>query len=236
MEKEKKSIGAIVLVVLLLIATIVTLILATYAWAKYTSTQTGSATAQVAEWNVSFTEGKNSFTGEYSHVATGKIAPGTTGSFTITPSAASTEVCFNYTIQITSVKLLNGETELANDFVLADDVTVGQVLSHITFTSGGTTLNNGATGTNSISGTYNLGSHNSTSGAASSPESYTITWTWPYELENGTAEQKAAYNVIDTAAGKYAAGTTGEGANATQNNLQLKVNYTINAVQVQPGA
>ena len=238
MEKQKKSIGAIVLVILLLIATIVSLILATYAWAKYTSTQSGSATAEVAKWNVSFNEGKNSFTGHYNHVVDGKIAPGTEGEFTITPTASSTEVCFDYTIKIDNVQLLNGTTVLGNDDVLADGVTVAQVLSHIQFKSGSTVLSNGAAGTGELTGTYNLGTtnHNSTTGTSSDPTSHTITWVWPYQLttEGATAEEKAAYDKIDTAAGKFAAGTTGEGENAKANDLKLKVNYTITAVQVNP--
>ena len=37
MEKQKKSVGTIALVVLLLIVTIASLVLATYAWSTYTS-------------------------------------------------------------------------------------------------------------------------------------------------------------------------------------------------------
>ena len=57
MENNKKSVGKTVLIVALLIVTIAALVLATYAWAKYTSTTDGTATAQVAKWNVNATTG-----------------------------------------------------------------------------------------------------------------------------------------------------------------------------------
>lgn len=250
MEKQKKSIGAIALVILLLILAIVSLILATYAWAKYTSTRTGSATAEVAAWNVTFSDNSNNtLTHSYSHVVEGKIAPGTDGSFDVTVNPGSSEVCFNYTIKIDSVQFIdpNGNvladtTTLSNNGTpedTSDDVTLGQLRSHIRFTYNNTDLTDG---TNVISGSYGLSgtNHNSTTNAGFSDSSngvYTISWAWPYELtgDGVTAEQKAAYNKIDTAAGEYSNANAVTANNVTTNGLRLKVNYTATAVQVQPG-
>lgn len=226
MEKQKKSFGTIALVVLLLIVTVVSLILATYAWAKYTTTNTSNATANVAKWNVSFTPDNSTFTGHYSHVVEGKIAPGTTGTFTVTPVPADTEVCFNYTIKIDSIDFMNGtsDTPLADSTVLDGSITLANLRSHIVFTSGNIDLTDG---TNSISGTYNLGdgansgsgTHNNSTGAALANASHTITWTWAF---SGSGN----YDEVDTAAGKY----------ADANGLRMKVNYSATAVQVEPNA
>lgn len=231
MEKQKKSVGTIALVILLLIVTVVSLILATYAWAKYTTTQSSNATAPVAKWNVSFTPDNSTFVGHYSHVVDGKIAPGTTGTFDITVVPSTTEVCFNYTIKIDSVQFLNGETVLPDSTVLKErtaeeggNITLGMFRSHIVFKD---SANNDITdGTNVISGTYDLGgTHNSTTGAALTGTN-TVTWTWAYE--QGTGAAATTYDEIDTAAGEYAA--------KTGNDFKMKVNYTATAVQVEPNA
>ena len=235
MEKQKKSFGTIALVVLLLIVTVVSLILATYAWAKYTTTTTGSsATANVAKWNPTFDNTAGTFVGTYSHVADTKIAPGTSGTLIIAPVINDTEVCYDYTITVTSVELLNGSTTIDNGTIIkaaeGSDaaVTIGDVLGHISFTCGNVNLK-----TTPVTGSVNLGSHNSTSGVTytnktsdatsafnSSTGAYTFTWNWPYE------GAEAGYDRIDTAAGEYAA------SNGVD--LKLKVNYSITATQVNP--
>ncbi len=224
MEKQNKSTGKTVLIVLLLLVTIVSLVLATYAWAKYTTTEEGTATAQVANWNVTFTSADNTFTGTYTHVVEGKIAPGTTGTFDVTVNPNDTEVCFDYTMKIDSVQFLDGQDNvLADTTTLADGVTLADFRSHIKFTNeAGTDVTNGA----ATSGTFDLSNHNSgtASNAADTTGKETFTWTWPY---NGTATEAdaiAAYDKIDTAAGEYAAA----------NGLKMKVNYTVTAVQVEP--
>ncbi|MBR4260582.1 MAG: hypothetical protein IKQ33_01320 [Clostridia bacterium] len=251
-NKQKKSVGTIALVILLLIVTIVSIVLATYAWAKYTTTVTGdSNTATVAKWNPTFAEG-GTFTGSYSHVATGKIAPGTSGTLTITPTPNNTEVCFDYSITIDSIDLLDGETVLTDSTVLADGITVAQVKEHIILKNGNTVINGPITGTYDLTGT----NHNTAPGT--SPSTVTVTWEWPYEdatkrSELDAAQQAydnavaggqdttellstlnakkaalAAYDAIDTAAGKY--------ANSNANGLKLKINYTATATQVEPQA
>ena len=221
MENQKKSKGMTALVVLLLIVTIAALVLATYAWAKYTSSTNNTATAQVAKWNVTFTPDNNSFIGTYSHVVPERIAPGMTGTFDITVVPNDTEVCFNYEIKIDSVQFLgDGDTVLPDSTVLDGTITLADFRSHITFKdSSNTDLTNG---TNTIHGTFDLGTHNTA--PATSTGVNTVTWSWPYNTTD-TANM-AAYDAIDTAAGKYAAAHT----------FKMKVNYTVTATQVQPTA
>ena len=114
-QKQKKSAGTIALVVLLLIVTIASLVLATYAWAKYTSKESSTAEAPVAKWNVTFTPANDTFVGTYSHVVTNKIAPGTSGTFDIAVNPNDTEVCFNYTIKIDNVQFLGDDNAVLPD-------------------------------------------------------------------------------------------------------------------------
>ena len=232
MENNKKSAGTIALVVLLLIVTIASLVLATYAWAKYTTTESGNATANVAKWNVNFTENNTTFTGSYNHVADTKIAPGTDGSFEIQVNANSTETCFNYVLTVTDVQLVDGSNVLDDDDVLVDNVTVGEVLSHIAIKDGsGNLLGQGnAANFTTLTGTYDLTGtkHNNTASAAfdNTTGKQTIQWVWPYQSETGSDAEKAAYDKIDTAAGKYAA--------ETGHDLKLKISYSITATQINP--
>lgn len=245
-NKQKKSVGTIALVILLLIVTIVSIVLATYAWAKYTTTESSNATATVAKWNVDFTQGNNTFTGTYSHVVEGKIAPGTSGSFTVTPVPGDTEVCFDYTIKIDKVDFISPTGDVLPETTVldnngtpedtTDDIKLSQLRSHIRFTNAaGVDVTDGAL----TSGTYNLGSHNSTTGAALNPTgAQTFTWNWPYELttDGATEEEKAAYDKIDTAAGKYSNDNTATVEGTSINGLRMKVNYTATAVQVEPNS
>ena len=232
-QKQKKSVGTIALVVLLLIVTIASLVLATWAWAKYTSKASSNAEATVARWDVSFTPGNSTFVGHYNHVVDTKIAPGTEGTFDVTVVPNDTEVCFNYTIKIDSVEFYNGTTKLEDTDLLfgsdttedtSDDVTLGQFRSHIKFYNGTTDITNG---TNVISGTYDLKNHtaNNTSAPGTAPGKETVTWKWLY---NPTTGEDAEYDRIDTAAGRYAESTNG--------NFKMKVNYTATAVQVDPAS
>lgn len=246
MEKQKKSIGAIALVVLLLILTIVSLILATYAWAKYTTTRTGSATATVAAWNVDFSQ-SGTFVESASHVATGKVAPGTQGSFTVGITPTNTEVCFNYSIVVNNIKFYRdriasdgeGDTPIAltdatvlgtyNNGTQDVNVTVADLKSHIDvyYTANNTDIDivrtENATQQNpatEVTGTYDITANPALSG------NNTIKWKWDFQLDEGTDAQKLTYNGIDTAAGTY----------ANDHGLTMEINYTITATQVRPGA
>ncbi len=110
MEKKNNSVGKTMLIVLLLIVTIVSLILATYAWAKYTTTVTGSSTAQVAKWDVKFTPASTVFTKNFTHVVNERLAPGTSGKIAMTVVSTDTEVDYHYTLNMS--KITNKPTNL----------------------------------------------------------------------------------------------------------------------------
>lgn len=103
-QKQRKSVGTIVLVVLLLIVTVLSLVLATYAWARYTTVEHNNATATVAKWDVSFTPGTTVFTKSYDHVVSQRLAPGTRGEFVMEINSNETEVSYEYGIKIKELK------------------------------------------------------------------------------------------------------------------------------------
>lgn len=104
-NKQTKSNGKTALIVFLLLVTIVAVILATYAWAKYTETfDDGEATASVAKWQVSASTGEFEFQKTFTHVVNpNKLAPGTKGSFTANLDVTGTEVDVAYTIKVLSI-------------------------------------------------------------------------------------------------------------------------------------
>ena len=109
---KHKNKGLIFIVVLLLTITIIASSIGLYAWAKYTTSQSGNATAQVAKWyfDVKLKEGKTGATEttepidlastEFNHVASGKIAPGTSGLFYLVIDTTGTEVDCQYDVSI----------------------------------------------------------------------------------------------------------------------------------------
>lgn len=103
MEKQTNSVGKTALIVILMIAVIALSVFATYAWAKYTTTANGTATAQVAKWNVSATGGDLTFTKTFTHVVEERLAPGTNGSFSASLDVTGTEVDVEYTITIDDI-------------------------------------------------------------------------------------------------------------------------------------
>lgn len=103
-QKQRKSVGTIVLVVLLLIVTVLSLVLATYAWARYTTVEHNNATATVAKWDVSFTPGTTVFTKSYDHVVSQRLAPGTSGEFVMEINSNETDVSYEYRIMMKELK------------------------------------------------------------------------------------------------------------------------------------
>jgi len=253
-EMDKKSMKKIFIIMLLLIVTIAAIIFATYAWAKYTTTVTGSTTAQAAKWEVELTANNQSFVGTYSHVIEGKIAPGTSGSFDVTINPKGTEVDLDYAIALNSV--LNKPTNVT--FYTDENKTKVIDLTGVVH--------------DDLKGRLAHGS---------AAKTLTIYWDWPFETEteaknitestamvngmkelatlkraidnaaitdeNTLAQDQAAFDACTTAA-QYAAyaktkGATNvdinnvidtvEGENATAENA-MKVNYTLTAVQVNP--
>lgn len=161
MEKQKKSVGTTILVVLLLIATVASLVFATYIWAKYSSTKEATASATVAKWNVTATNTDLAFAKEFTHVVTpNKLAPGTNGSFSAKLDVTGTEVDVAYTVTIVSIE------NKPKNLVLKD--------------SKGNALTVGST----IEGKI-------TTGTTTKTAEEVITWEWPYETGTSEEDKKA---------------------------------------------
>lgn len=138
MEKQSNNIGKTVLITFLVIVVIALSVFATYAWAKYTSATNGTATAEVAKWNVSATPGTLKFSKTFTHVVENNLAPGTNGSFTAALNVTGTEVDVAY--EITIDEITNKPTNL---IITDDDGNVLKKGSKITGTLpvGSTTVN-----------------------------------------------------------------------------------------------
>lgn len=207
MEKQNKSIGKTVLVVLLLIVTIVSLILATYAWAKYTSSFNGTATADVAKWNVTATvNGTAQYTKEFTHVVKTKMAPGTSGIIPVNVKLNDTEVCVKYDIYMES---LTGKPTNVKFY----EATKSGDAEPYTYTKGTeitAKVSDAATSTTPvISGYLELTNDNTVVDAQGNRY---IMWDWPYETPGG--------DVADT--------TDGQNANT------MSVKVRVVATQVNP--
>lgn len=229
MEKQKKSVGTTLLVVLLLIVTIAALVLATFAWARYTQDVTpaaNNATANVAKWNVNATvDGTAQYTKDFEHVVNVKLAPGTSGVIPVTVNLNDTEVCVDYEITITGVT--NKPTHLSF-YKGAYDGT------NYTIATGASAFQGTETATPIITGTLDLDDHNTVNATdyTNATEELTgpsvteyIYWDWPYSYaENTTANKteadEAAYDAVDTQ----------DGINAEQMIVSIK----IVATQVRP--
>ena len=224
--ENKKSTGKTALIVLLLIVTIASLVLATYAWAKYTSTTNGTATAQVAKWNVTFDKNTDYFAKNYTHIVAdeGLIAPGTAGSFSADISINDTEVDVDYKVTIKSIDVEYRENAPANYINGTARPTTAKIPANMTFKDSDgnditAAVNALAAGTgaeiviaDSTKNTANnamltVGSETKTIGSV-------LSWEWPY----GTGD--AAEDAEDTADGEIP--------------VKITVNYTVEAWQVEP--
>lgn len=137
-NKQTKFNGKTALIVFLLLVTIVAVILATYAWAKYTETFDGEATAQVAKWNVSATSGNLTFAKTFTNVVEpNKLAPGTNGSFTANLDVTGTEVDVRYTIKVVSIENKPQNLKIKNSD--GTELTAGDVIKEGTIAVGDTT-------------------------------------------------------------------------------------------------
>lgn len=109
-QKQRKSSGTSTLVILLLIVTIISLALATLAWARYTTVNSGTAEGVVAKWNVEFVPGTDLFTETFPHVVEDRLAPGTNGKLDMNVTSKGTETDFDYRIIL--AKVTNKPTNL----------------------------------------------------------------------------------------------------------------------------
>ncbi len=228
-QKQKKSVGTIALVVLLLIVTIASLVLATYAWAKYSAkSDQSTATAEVAKWDVTLDSETKTFAGTYSHVVTDQIAPGTSGSFAVTIDPGDTEVCIAYQIKLTNATyttVSGAQTDAIKHLKFYSDA------AHTKEVKLDGTVNSDLTGTIDLTGTNHV-----TAPASSITE--TIYWCWPYDYaeasamkkDDGTTPVYTAGTDIEANAEAYDAEDTKVGEGITS----MSVKYEIRAWQVDP--
>ena len=237
-QKQKKSAGTVVLVVLLLIVTIAALILATYAWARYTTVETGTATAQVAKWDVTFEEGSNIFSKTYTHVVKDRLAPGMTGSVTMNITSSLTETDYDYRIKMT--QLMNKPTNLhfysdanyTNEIVFANNVEgstpattatdkAGQLYGHVAVTGKDASTGEG--------------------GHAVKNEDVTIYWKWEYQTADITAfpaDIDTSYNItVPTNTRNDETGAVESTANVASTTTKRKrIVHDLNVLLMQKGA
>lgn len=214
MENNKKSTGKTVLVVLLLIITIVSIVLATYAWAKYTTTIEGNSTGVVAKWNVSGNVANEiKWSKTYNHVVENRLAPGTTGIIPVTFGINDTEVDVKYTISIVSATNKPTNLKFYEATYDGSTYTKGSELK-IAPTAG---ENGELTGviTDTIAHT-----------AATEDKTATkyIYWEWPYTTGND-ANEIATNDATDT-----------NEAMKTEEERTMTVAVKIDAVQIDPNA
>jgi hypothetical protein len=187
MEKENKkqnnNIAVIAILALLLIAV---LAFGIWAWSKYTSTLEGNGTATVAKWNfgtdtvienldLATTSGATKMD-TVNNVATDRIAPGTSGSFSVVLNTTGTEVALSYDIILSNMQNKPTNLHFYSDAAFENeiDTTDGAKISG--------TIAQGDTGTK---------------------KTVTIYWKWAYET--GTDATNIAKNdETDTTQGKAA--------------------------------
>lgn len=175
MEKQKKSFGTIALVVLLLVVTVVSLVLATYAWAKYTTTRDNGVgtSAVVAKWNVDGSSSDLGFTKEFTHVIKDKLAPGTSGTIPVELTVAGTEVSVHYKVTLLSAAGKPTNLHFYTDSTKSQEITPGTT---------GTEYANGLAYENTIEVT-----RTGSALTAAQNVNEAIYWEWPYETTDGDA-------------------------------------------------
>lgn len=187
MKKNKFFIAGLLTV----FVAIVTLTLVSTTFAKYTSTDNGTATARVAKWGVTVNAGTmDGFAKEYvtddtavteitkSVVATENVmAPGTNGTFGKATLSGTPEVAVR--VSYNAVLTLTGWTVGSDDYC------------PLTFTVGATTINAAGNmkmaelkeaveaAVNALSAEYAAGTDLSTIGAG-----VTISWEWKFEVDD----------------------------------------------------
>lgn len=212
-EKRKTQKGVVVLLVLLTLITVVSVILATWAWAKYTTSGTGTGTAQVAKWNVTVND-SSTFEQTYTHVLADRIAPGTSGSLDVDLNILA-EVDTTYTVSISKVTV---------EYVDSTTSGTAKIPTNMTFKKAGT----GTSATTTLSasdlkaGTVIASGTTTASSAATEKTIKALSWEWPYESSSTDATEQATYDAADTADG--------------QNPVKITIEYKVVVTQQQPVA
>ena len=193
-EKQTKTVNqkAVLhsIAMILAVITIVSIAVGLFAWSKYTATQNGHASVDIAKWNfdLKLRQGKQGATAtagpidlattSYTHVADGKIAPGTSGEFEIIVNTQGTEVSLTYD---TTVSIANCPRNIVF-------YKKGPGESEFTQISAG--------GENTYNRVLNFGKYVSKEDAANGNFVETIKWDWPY---TGTVDNSATkYDEWDT--------------------------------------
>ena len=178
-----------IVIALLLLMIIVLLGACWYGYSKYTTTNTGNSTTAVAKWdfgtntvingiNLASASGA-SIMDTVRNVATNKIAPGTSGKFTVRLGTAQSDVAIKYTITLS-----NFAHKPANLHFYSDENHNNSIENN---------------GTASITGYI-------AQGDTSSDHNVTVYWAWPYET--GTGAAIATNDAQDTADGVAAQNMT----------------------------
>ena len=172
MTKKLSVLAALVLAVL------VTAYSVSGTYAKYTTTNTLSGTATVAKWAIAMKADGDAITSTTTidlatamkdtvdddteaNVASGKIAPGTKGTFNFNVDGTGTEVDYTYTITLSNFQ------NVPTNFVLS-----GAEGTTVTTTGSGSTLAYEITGT-------------VTHDATEKSITKTLNWVWAYETTDG---------------------------------------------------
>ena len=105
METKKQSKATTILVIALILITVAALMLATFAWARYTYTSNDQTTqAVVAKWNVGGNSSNLTWSKTFTHVVSERLAPGTSGTIPVNFGINDTEVDVHYTVTLVSVE------------------------------------------------------------------------------------------------------------------------------------
>ena len=180
---EQKTDNKKKIIIALAILTIVILLIGIWAFARYTSTITGSGTAVVATWSFKANGETQTLSQNVDLLATmsevnGKVAPkhmapGTNGNFDISIDATGSEVAVEYNVVLSNFTNLPQNLHFYTDAAMQNEITVSSD-SYI------------------VSGYI---PYNATENAM--VKTTTIYWSWPYETGDD-AEAIAANNVQDT--------------------------------------
>ena len=189
----KRKSHAVRLGILALALTLVTTSLLGGTMAKYVTEVTGTATATVAQWSftangeaeqISSAIDLASTTYNAGTIAAKKVAPGTSGSFTITLDGSGSDVGIDYTIAITKN---NASADLPTDLVFSTEA--------ITEANPGKNL---ADLQSNLTGNIPY-----KSGANNMKKDVIIYWSWPFE----STQQGSDKDKKDTALGEAAPNT-----------------------------
>lgn len=157
------------------------------AYAKYITSISGQGSLNVARWNVTYNNTalvRNNY--DTKTIVVDKIAPGTSGQFTLTVKPSNTEVGFDYVTKITKL-----DNKPANLYFMVDKDGVQGTTKIITADQLGKALSG----------------HVDASSTAKADINYTIHWFWDYETTtsiDGTRKTLADNDAQDTKDGQAA--------------------------------